>query len=74
MEVELELYTVKQFYNTMFNGVDNAYGTKWLKVKLIQKYDDVIQIVMRQGQSYIIFLSTTSSFSNEKWCKPRETY
>ena len=26
---EMELYTVKEFYNTMFNGVDNSYCTKW---------------------------------------------
>ena len=66
MEDELELYTVKQFYNTIFNGVDNTYSTKWLKIKFIRKYGNVIQFFMRQGQSYIILLSTINSFSNEK--------
>ena len=68
----MELYTVKEFYNTMFNGVDDPYITKWLKIMFIQRHGN-IQLVTRQGQIYIILLSTTNSLSDKKLYMPRET-
>ena len=73
LEDEMELYTVKEFKNKMFSGDDNAYSTKWLKVKLTQKYGNDIQFVTRQGQSDITLLSNTNSLLTEKWYKARET-
>ena len=68
----MELYTVKEFQNKMFSGDDKAYSTKWLKVKLTQKYGNDIQFVTRQGQSDIILLSNTNSLLTEKWYKAKE--
>ena len=70
---EMELYSVKQFYNKMFNGFYNTYSTKWVKMRLIQKYGNDTQFVTRQGQSYIILLSNINSLSNDKWYKLKET-
>ena len=52
----------------MFNEDDNAYSSKWLKVKLTEKYDNYIQFFTCQSQSYISILPNT-----EKKCKARRT-
>jgi len=75
MEGEAELYTITELHSKMIEmaGSETVYGTKWLKTKLKDKYEDHIFFAELNGKSDVVCLKDTASlFINNTWYEARE--
>ena len=73
MEDECELYTVKDFQEAMQKLGDNVYSVKMTKIKLKERYGDLLQFVNREGRSDIILLGNFSIILTESWYEQRKS-
>ena len=73
MEDECELYTIKDFQETMQKLGDNVYSVKMTKIKLKEKYRDSLQFVNREGRSEIILLENISVILTQSWYNQRQS-
>ena len=75
-EAEEELYTLHELALKMSELADgdDTYSTRWLKQKLIDRYEDLMYFAEIDGRPNIVcFRTTTSSIINEKWYNDRKT-
>ena len=58
MEQEAECYTVKEFHEKMIQLADSptVYTTKWLKRKIIEKYEQHVFFAEMKGRSDVVCL------------------
>ena len=73
MEDECELYTIKDFQETMQKLGDNVYSVKMTKIKLKERYRDSLQFVNREGRSEIILLENISVILTQSWYNQRQS-
>ena len=73
MEDECELYTIKDFQETMQKLGDNVYSVKMTKIRLKERYRDSLQFVNREGRSEIILLENISVILTQSWYNQRQS-
>ena len=73
MEDKCEVYTVKDFEETIQKLGDNVYSVKITKIKLKERYGDSLQCVNREGRSGIILLDNISVILTESWYDQRKS-
>ena len=73
MEDECELYTIKDFQETMQKLGDNVFSVKMTKIKLKERYRDSLQFVNREGRSEIILLENISVILTQSWYNQRQS-
>ena len=73
LEDDMNLYTIKEFQETMESQNEEVYSVKMTKIKLQEKYRENIQFVNRSGKSDIILLNHTSHILTEAWYNDRRS-
>ena len=73
MEDECKLYTVKDFQEAMQKLGDNVYSVKIKKIKLKERYGDLLQFVNREGRSDIILLDNIRVILTDSWYDQRQS-
>ena len=72
LETEGELHTLSELHQQMISiaGTTDVYSEKWIKVKLIEKYQDNINFNEVNGRCNVVCLSSVSKYLiNDMWYK-----
>lgn len=73
MEQEAECYTIKELHTKMMANSETVYGTKWLKKKIKNRYEEHVFFAELKGRSDVVCLKDLADLIvNSSWYESRK--